>query len=111
MEELINFIIELAHTFKFGQWANKKRSFAKQLDKALLIEGDHAIPFQKVANDQLSALIVKGNGIPSFAYFEARKKGWYKIYILNSDKGFYCRLKDTLIENNIDQGNLYVTIT
>lgn len=110
MEELINFIIELAHTLKFGQWANKKRSFAKHLEKSLLIEGDHAIPFKKVAYDQLSALIVKGNGIPAFAYFEARKKGWYKIYILNSDKGFYCRLKDTLFEDNTHQDDFYVNL-
>ena len=110
MEELINFIIELAHTLKYGQWANKKITFEKQLEKALLIEGNHAIPFKKVANDQLSALIVKGNGIPAFAYFEARKKNWYKIYILNSDKGFYCRLKDTLFENNTHKGNFYVNL-
>lgn len=110
MEELINFIIELAHTLKFGQWANKKRTFEKQLEKTLLIEGDHATPYKKFANNQLSALIVKGNGIPTFAYFEARKKGWYKIYILNNDKGFYCRLKDSLIEDNTQQGNFYVNL-
>ena len=110
MEELINFIIELAHNLKYGQWVNKKRSFEKQLEQSLLIEGEQALILKKVANDQLSALIVKGNGIPAFAYFEARKKGWYKIYILNSDKGFYCRLKDIFIEDNTHKGNFYVNI-
>jgi len=110
MEELINFIIELVHSLKYGQCANKKRSFEKQLDKALLIEDEQALPLKKVANNQLSTLIVKGNGIPAFAYFEAKRNGWYKIFVLNTDKGFYCRLKDTLIEDNTHQGDFYVNI-
>lgn len=110
MEELINFIIEIAHSFKYGQWVNRKRQFGKELEDAKRLDGEQALYFKKIANDQLSALIEKGNGIPSYAYFKAKGKGWYRIYILNNEKGFYCRLRDTLIQDFSTYSNFYITI-
>lgn len=110
MEELINFIIEIAHSFKYGQWVNRKRRFGKELEDAKLLDGDQALFFKKIANNQLSALLEKGNGIPSYAYFKTKGKGWYRIYILNSEKEFYCRLRDTLVEDNVSDLNFYIII-
>ena len=110
MEELINFFIELIHTFKYGQLANKKRNFEKQLKISQYVDGEDAFYYINLANEQLSKLIVKGNGTPAIAYFEARKKGWYKIFIINSNKEFYCRLKDVFIDNHNNISSLYVKL-
>lgn len=110
MEEFINFIIELANALKYGQWANRKKSFDGQMNHALLIEGHLALELRKKVKLQLTKLLVKGNGEPVYAYFESRKKNWYKIYIVNNEKMFYCRLRDERLEDNFSCSNFYIVL-
>lgn len=98
MDELINLIIELIYAFKYGQWFNKNKSFDKKIAKASFIEGNNAIDLKTIVNKQLSELLINGTGTPTYAYFEHKRNNWYKIFIVNNDKKFYCRLQDEIIE-------------
>jgi len=110
MEELINFIIELTNALKYGQWVNKNKSFEKQMNQASLVEGEQANVLKCNIDNQLSLLLIKGNGTPAYAYFEHRKNDWYKIFILNNEKGFYCRLRDEKIETSTQSPSFYIKI-
>lgn len=110
MEELVNFFIELANALKYGQWLNRNRLFDRQIKEASLIEGKHALDLRMIVEKQLSKLLIKGNGEPTYAYFESRKDKWHKIFIINSNKGFYCRLRDERIETSIKQNKFYIVL-
>lgn len=110
MEELINFIIELAHTLKYGQWVNKNKSFDTQMNQASLVEGEQANVIKCNIEKQLTQLLIKGNGVPAYAYFEHKKNNWYKIFIVNDEKGFYCRLQDELLEISVQPSTFYIKL-
>lgn len=110
MEELVNFFIELAHALKYGQWLNKNKLFDRKIKDASLIEGDHAVELRKIVEKQLAKLLINGNGEPAYAYFESRKNKWYKIFIVNSNKGFYCRLRDERIDTSIKPNKFYIVL-
>lgn len=100
MEELINFLIEVANYFKYGKIANRNRSFEKELAKAEHITDSKANKPKEIVTKQLSDLKKKGDGIPTFAYFKRKKQDWYELIILNERKKFYCRLGITQVTTN-----------
>lgn len=110
MEELINFIIELAHTLKYGQWVNKNKSFDKQMDQAPLVEGEQANILKCNIEKQLTQLLIKGNGTPAYAYFERKKNNWCKIFLVNNEKGFYCRLRDEQLNTSTQYSTFYIKL-
>lgn len=111
MEELLYLIIELSHTIKYGTWANKRKfSDENKLKQVLFVEGENAFYYKRLVIQKLQTLLIKGDGIPTFAYFEESKKNWYKIYVLNSEKKFYCRLKNIYIERTAPSNIFYVKI-
>lgn len=93
MEELINFIIAIGHFFRYGGATNHNRSFKKELSTAVRINDDRLTVLHEIVNEQLSALMVKGNGVPTYAYFCHQKGDWYKVFIINREEKFYCRLE------------------
>jgi hypothetical protein len=99
MEELVNFIITIVHFFKYGTKVNRNRSFKMELSTAIQIKDENLPVLQKLVNAQLSSLLIKGNGIPTYAYIKRQKEDWYKVIIINREENFYCRLEPTEIKD------------
>lgn len=93
MDAFINLIISLIHFLKYDITVNKNRSFGKELEATTLIVGVESDSLKRVINEQLSSLLVKGNGVPAYAYVKNKKDNWYDIFIINKEKKFYCRLE------------------
>lgn len=99
MEELINFLIEIANFLKYGKFVNQNKSFNKELEGSTFINDDNAIGLRTIVTKQISNLIKKGEGKPTYAYFKKKNRCWYNIYVLNEYKKFYCRLEPTEIKD------------
>ncbi len=99
MEELINFIIAIGHFLRYGTAVNRNRSFKKELASSIIIEDARHPAVQKLVTAQLSSLQIKGNGIPAYAYIQHQKGEWYKVFIINREEKFYCRLEPMEIKD------------
>ena len=99
MEELINFIIAVVHFFKYGTKVNRNRSFKMELSTAIQIKDERYPVLNIIVNAQLSSLHIKGNGIPSYAYIKHKKGDWYKVFIINREEKFFCRLEPMEIKD------------
>ena len=102
MEEIFNFIIEVANYLRYGHFANRNRSFEKELSNSIYITDFNAEVPRVIASKQLSDLLKKGKGTPTFAYYKKKKQDWYDVFILNEEKKLFCRLNVT----QIPKGNL-----
>lgn len=80
------------------------------MNQASLIEGEDANVLKCNIEIQLTKLLINGNGTPAYAYFEHRKNNWYKFFIVNNEKGFYCRLRDELIDFSSQPSAFYIKL-
>lgn len=111
MEELINFIMTIIHFFKYDSFVNRNRSFSKELTKASHIEDERLLILQGIIHEQLTSLMLKRyNGQPKYAYFERQKENWFKIFVINNEERFYCRLRILEIRNIILPDIFYITL-
>ena len=101
MEEIVNLLIAISHYLRYGKWPNRHKSFEKELNAAALATGKQKELLCEIANEQLSKLLVKGEGVPTYAYYTRRKANWYKLIVINEAKHFYCRLRDVEITMDI----------
>lgn len=109
MDELINLIIELANYFKYGK-INSLRNFKSKLQKCSSLKGDKSKQLEIAIENQLNKLLIDNVGNPSYAYFVEIRNRWYKIFILNSEKQFWCRLKDMQISIEGLPHDFYITL-
>ena len=99
MEELISFFIAIGHFLRYGTAVNRNRSFKIELSTAIQIKDERYPVLQKLVNSQLSSIQIKGNGFPAYAYIKRQKGDWYKVFVINHEEKFYCRLEPTEIKN------------
>jgi len=110
MEELINFLVEIANYLKYGKFVNHNKSFEKELSNATYITDSKASKPRALVSSQLSILIKKGDGTPTFAYFKRKKQDWYNILILNEHKKYYCHLNMAQIPNENMPDKFFLSI-
>ncbi len=110
MEELINFVIAIGHFLRYGTAVNRNRSFKKELATSILINDERYPVLQKLINEQQSSLLIERNGIPAFAYIKRLKGEWYKVYIINREKKYCCRLEPTEIKDIVLPEKCYISL-
>lgn len=99
MENFIDFFLILFHNLKYSKYLNRNISFESKIEKSCLIEGEiSVILFNKVI-EEYSILIDKGNGIPTYVYFQHQQGSWYNVFVVNKEKKFHCRLSNLKIED------------
>lgn len=97
MAELLDLLIELYHEFKYGRILNSRINFKKKLEVVLYL-GDASGEVKSCIHNELSQVRPK-DGNPTYAYLHSIGHKYYKVFILNDDMSFYCRLREVKFEN------------
>lgn len=97
MFELLDILIELFHAFKYGRIVNSRINFKKKLETTPQLEKAYD-EVKACIHNELSQVRPK-DGNPTYAYLHSIGHKYYKVFILNDDMSFYCRLREVKFEN------------
>lgn len=97
MAELLDLLIELYHEFKYGPIVNSRINFKKKLEVVPHLD-DASGEVKSCVHNELAQVRPK-DGNPTYAYLRSIGHKYYKVFILNDDMSFYCRLREFKFEN------------
>lgn len=100
MAELLDLLIELYHEFKYGRILNSRINFKKKLETTPQLEKAHD-EVKTCVHNELSQVRPK-DGNPTYAYLHSIGHNYYKVFILNDDKSFYCRLQEIELDPSMN---------
>ena len=100
MAELLDLLIELYHEFKYGRILNSRINFKKKLEVVLHLD-DASGEVKSCIHNELSQVRPK-DGNPTYAYLHSIGHNYYKVFILNEDKSFYCRLQEIELDQSMN---------
>ena len=100
MAELLDLLIELYHEFKYGRILNSRINFKKKLEVVLYLD-DASGEVKSCIHNELSQVRPK-DGNPTYAYLHSIGHNYYKVFILNDDKSFYCRLQEIELDPSMN---------
>lgn len=100
MAELLDLLIELYHEFKYGPIVNSRINFKKKLEVVPHLD-DASGEVKSCIYNELSQVRPK-DGNPTYAYLHSIGHNYYKVFILNDDKSFYCRLQEIELDQSMN---------
>ena len=96
MLELLDLLIEIYHAFKYGRFINSRINFKKKLKTTPQLEKAHDEVKACVHNELSQVRPKEGNYLHSIGH------NYYKVFILNDDKSFYCRLQEIELDQSMN---------
>lgn len=110
MDELIDLIIELLYSFKYGMVLNKNKDFSKDLEEATPLDSILREKLINKINEQKELQKISMIGTPTYVLFIARRNGLFKAFVLNENKKYCCRLNDIDLKNLINVKKCFINL-
>ncbi len=110
MDELIDLIIELLYSFKYGRFLNKNKDFSKDLEEVTPLDPIQSEKLINLVNEQNEFLKISMIGTPTYVLFIPRRNGLFKAFVINENKKYCCRLNDIDLKDLVGDKKCFIKL-